>query len=130
MTRVVVGYSIGPQWEVADGGRRAVNTKDPDKVVFHRNSQAGVLIERMCKVITGGDWDAFEAFMSPRGKMTETKSYVGLSFRWTREEVTTPSGGKTLTWLPTKYLGDFGGAGISHPLESELQDRVADKGKP
>jgi len=108
-SQIDVEWSIGPQWKIMDGGARVVNTKDPDQVVFDRNSQAGMLVERMCQVISGGDWGAFEAFMSPRGKMTEVKSYVGLSFRWTWEEVTTPSGGKTLTPLPTEYLGDFGG---------------------
>ena len=71
------------------------------------NSEAGVLVDRMVRLVGEGDkskgWDFFMA----RGKpMTDIGFYTGLRFHWRRETMTKNNGEEVTLLMPVEYLGE------------------------
>ena len=75
--------------------------------MFDKNTDVGMLIDRMIELIGNGDKEEGRKIMSTRGSPCEAKSFVGLTFRWHLEEIPPIREGDTsrLVLLPTKYLG-------------------------
>ena len=82
-------WSIGKGWSVQDDGKSVSNDTKPESHAFIKNSNGGKLVERMIKLLGGGDYDKGVEVVRKRDRyMTEAEFYPGYAFHFKREDVT------------------------------------------
>ena len=128
-------YSIGrPEfWEIKDGGKEVVNTKNPDKHAFNQNTSAWSLIEKMIIHVGDGDIKKGSEIFSKRDHyMTEAAFYLGLNYHWKQQKVLAYRGEKERKevdmLLPEKFLGEVKPGSVGAPAveSSELDDKLVE----
>ena len=117
-----VGFSIGADWKIVDGGKRVEHPRGKKR--FVKSSMIGHLIHRVVEPMGIPLWD--------RGFPTEADIWTGLAFHWKREEIAYGAGiledrgGKTVHLMPTDHLPDFAVGETAAPtVEPELESKLS-----
>jgi len=128
-------YSIGSKdnWEIKDGGKEVINTKNPDKHAFNQNTSVWQLVEKMILHAGAGDMKkGLELFSKRDHWMTEAAFYTYLNYHWKLQKVLMYRGGTDTKekqsvdmLLPDKFIGETKEAEGSEPAEaSELDSKL------